>query len=198
MLHHDMDISRLMIYAQQIEETKLKKMNRDVKRPRPDDGNSSKSKSEGQSGPRFKKRFSNQSSSNAPKTNKDRVPHPKPQGGNRGGSSMERPTCAKCGKKHEGKCLAGMGLCYSCGKGRHQLKDFPTRTTNGREGNQATPSGSNVDSPKKNSFYALKSRNDQEGSPDIVTDMLQAELKELKAQLKDLLDKGFIQPSISP
>ena len=28
--------------------------------------------------------------------------------------------------------------------------------------------------------------------------MSQAELKELKAQLKDLLDKGFIRPSISP
>ena len=27
--------------------------------------------------------------------------------------------------------------------------------------------------------------------------MAQAELKELKLQLKDLLDKGFIQPSIS-
>ena len=28
--------------------------------------------------------------------------------------------------------------------------------------------------------------------------MAPIELKELKAQLKDLLDKGFIQPSISP
>ena len=28
--------------------------------------------------------------------------------------------------------------------------------------------------------------------------MAPTELKELKAQLKDLLDKGFIQPSISP
>ena len=28
--------------------------------------------------------------------------------------------------------------------------------------------------------------------------MASAELKELKSQLKDLLDKGFIQPSISP
>ena len=28
--------------------------------------------------------------------------------------------------------------------------------------------------------------------------MALAKLKELKAQLKDLLDKGFIQPSISP
>jgi len=28
--------------------------------------------------------------------------------------------------------------------------------------------------------------------------MAPAELKELKEQLKDLLDKGFIQPSISP
>ncbi|KAK4733737.1 hypothetical protein R3W88_007998 [Solanum pinnatisectum] len=87
-----------------------------------------------------------------------------PQRGNRGGSSMERPTCSKCGKKHEGKCLAGLGVCYGCGKSGHQLKDCPTRTTKGREGNQAPPSGSNSDAPKKNRFYALQLRNDQERS----------------------------------
>ncbi|KAK4706354.1 hypothetical protein R3W88_034083 [Solanum pinnatisectum] len=157
MLHDNMDISRLMVYAQQVEESKLRKKNRDVKRARSDDGNSSKGKFEGQSGPRFKKRFSNQSSSNAPKTNKDRVSNPKPQGGNMGRSSMERPTCDKCDKKHEGKCLGSMGVCYGCGKSGHQLKYCPTRTTKGREGNQAPPSGSNSDAPKKNIFYALQS-----------------------------------------
>ncbi|XP_049357124.1 uncharacterized protein LOC125821803 [Solanum verrucosum] len=107
------------------------------------------------------------------KINKDRVSNPKSQGGNKGGSSMERPTCAKCGKKHEGKYLVGMGVCYGCGKNGQQLKDYPTRSAKGREGNQAPPSGSNSDAPKKNRFYALQSRNDQEGSPDVVTGMLQ-------------------------
>ncbi|XP_049399874.1 uncharacterized protein LOC125863954 [Solanum stenotomum] len=126
MLHDNMDISRLMVYAQQVEESRLRKKSREVKRESPDDGNSSKSKFEGQSGPRFKKKFSNQSSSNAPKPNKDKVPNSKPQGGNRGGSSMEKPTCAKCGKKHKGKCLAGISVCYGCGKSGHQLKIVQT------------------------------------------------------------------------
>ncbi|KAH0706582.1 hypothetical protein KY289_011658 [Solanum tuberosum] len=207
---------------------------------------------------------------------------------------MDRPTCAKCCKKHEGKCLAGMGVCYGCGKSGHQFKDCLTRAAKGKEGNQATPSGPNVDAPKKNRLYALQSRSDQEGSPDVVTNpsatlsfvtpfvamkfevppeelkepfsmstpgciyhivrvkdiesetpplesvsvvrefsevfpkdlpkipleweidfgidllsdtepisippyrMAPAELKELKAQLKDFLNNGFIQPSISP
>ncbi|KAK4726744.1 hypothetical protein R3W88_031661 [Solanum pinnatisectum] len=157
-MHHDnMDISRLMVYAQQVEETRLRKKNIEVKRARTDDGNSSKGKFEGQSGPRFKKRFSNERSSNAPKTNKYRVFSPKPQGGNRSGPSMERPTCAKSGKKHEGKCLAGMGVCYGCGKSGHQLKYCQTHTAKGRKVNQDRPSGSKSDASKNNRFYALQS-----------------------------------------
>ncbi|KAK4706241.1 hypothetical protein R3W88_034203 [Solanum pinnatisectum] len=55
MLHDNMDISRLMVYAQQVEETRLSKKNREVKRARTDDGNSSKGKFECQGRPRFKK-----------------------------------------------------------------------------------------------------------------------------------------------
>ncbi|KAH0743176.1 hypothetical protein KY290_031169 [Solanum tuberosum] len=168
-LHDNMDISRLMVHAQQIEESRLRKKSREVKRPRPDDGNSTKGKIEGQSGPRFKKRFSNQSPSNAPKTNKDRVSNPKPQGGNKSGSPMDRPMCDKCGKRHERKCLAGMGVCYGCGKSGHQLKDCPIRAAKGKEGNQVPPSGSNFDASKKNCFYALQYRGEQENSPDVVT-----------------------------
>ncbi|XP_049378245.1 uncharacterized protein LOC125843042 [Solanum stenotomum] len=168
------------------QESRLRKKNREVKRPRPDDGNSSKGKFEGQSGPRFKRRFSNQSSSNTPRPNKDRVSNPKPQGGNRGGPSIERPTCAKCGKKHEVKCLARMGVCYGCGKSGHQLKDCPTRAAKGKEGNQATLSGSNATS-KKNHFYALQSRSDQEGSPDVAT--VDAELEMNLEHLDHILEE---------
>ncbi|KAK4733907.1 hypothetical protein R3W88_008168 [Solanum pinnatisectum] len=136
------------------------KKNREVKRARSDNGNSSKGKFEGQGRPRFKRRFSNQGSSSAPRVNKDRVSNPNPQGGNNGGSTMERPTCAKCGKKHDGKCLAGMGVCYGCGKSDHQLKNCPTLAAKGREDKQTPPSGSNFDAPKKNHLYALQSRGD--------------------------------------
>ena len=63
MLHHDMDISRPMVYDQQLEEMKLRKMNRDTKRARPDVQNQSRSK----------KRFYNQDSS---MVNNDRVSNP--------------------------------------------------------------------------------------------------------------------------
>ncbi|XP_049345495.1 uncharacterized protein LOC125810021 [Solanum verrucosum] len=155
MLHDNMDISSLMVYAKQVEETRLRKKNREVKRARTDNGNFSKGKFEGQCGPRFKKRFSNQDSSSGPRVNKDKVSNPKPQRGKSGGSSMVRPTCAKCGKTHDGKCLASMGVCYGCVKSGHQLKDCPTRTAKERDDKKTPPIGSNSDAPKKNRFYAL-------------------------------------------
>ena len=75
MLYHDMGIYRPMVYAQQIEETKLSKMNRDGKRARPDE----------QSQPKSKKRFYNQDS---PMMNKYRVSNPNSQGGGAVGSTF--------------------------------------------------------------------------------------------------------------
>jgi len=95
MLHDNMDISRLMVYSQQVEESRIGKKNSEVKTPRTDYGNFTKGKSEGQGRPRFNKRFSNRVFSSAPRVNKYRVSNPKPQGGNGGGSSMTRPTFVK-------------------------------------------------------------------------------------------------------
>ncbi|KAK4733619.1 hypothetical protein R3W88_007880 [Solanum pinnatisectum] len=153
MLYDNMDISRQMVHAQQVEESRIRKKSREVKRPRLDNGNSSKGKFEGQSGPRFKKRFSNQGSSNALRPNKDRV--------------------------------------------GHQLEDYPTRETKGKEGNQATPSGSKANAPKKNRFYGLQSRSDQEGSPYVVTDMLQVFSIDVYALLDHSATLSFVPPFVA-
>ncbi|KAK4712764.1 hypothetical protein R3W88_018671 [Solanum pinnatisectum] len=119
MLIPSMNISRLMVHAEQIEEQKLNQVGRELKRSRTDDGSSSKNRFEIQGKPRFKKKFSNQGSSSTPRANKDRVSNLKPQGGNSSGSYVKRSTYAKCGKKHDGKCLAGTGVCFGSGKSGH-------------------------------------------------------------------------------
>ena len=53
MIHHDMDISRIMAYPQKIEESKFKKKNKEVKRARTGDWNFSNARFDGQSQLRF-------------------------------------------------------------------------------------------------------------------------------------------------
>ncbi|XP_049348209.1 uncharacterized protein LOC125812780 [Solanum verrucosum] len=155
---HDMNISRLMVYAQQIEELIIKGKSREVKKVKTGDINFSHARSDGHGRSKFHQGSSDQGSSNVPpKFDKDRVSNPKPQGGNGGGSSLARSTYAKCGKKHDGKCLASTDVCFSYGKSGHKLIDFPMLAVKGREGKQASPSSSNSNAPKQNYFYALQS-----------------------------------------
>jgi len=75
MLLHDIDISLIMVYDQQMEDEKLQGNNREVKRARTGDGNISNAKFNGQGRQRFKQRFSNQGSSVVPpRANNERVP----------------------------------------------------------------------------------------------------------------------------
>ena len=60
MLHDNMNISHLMVYARKFEEARAKRKSRDAKRARSFDGGSSKNTLEIQEKPKFKKRFSNQ------------------------------------------------------------------------------------------------------------------------------------------
>ena len=35
------------------------------------------------------------------------------------------PSCARCGKRIEGRCLASRDGCFSCGESGHMMKYFP-------------------------------------------------------------------------
>ena len=96
MLHDNTNISRIMVNAQQVEETRLRRKNREAKRVKSYDGGALMRRLEIQDNPRFKKILSNQVPSISPKARDDWVSNPKSQKG-RGTSS---PTCGKCGKKN--------------------------------------------------------------------------------------------------
>ncbi|XP_015078722.1 uncharacterized protein LOC107022637 [Solanum pennellii] len=156
-----------MVHAQQIERTRLKRKNKDDKRARPyDEGN------------------------------KDRVYNPKPQGVKGGGLQSEKPNCAKCGKRHMGKCLVETDNCFSCGRSGHLVKDFPMSKTQGRESYQTQASGLNCDAPRKNHFYALNSKGDQEDSPNVVTDMLQGSQSRIREDRLEIGTLGHLRKTL--
>ena len=82
-----MDISKLMVYAEQIEESKIKEIRQEGKRPISDE----------QGKPKTNKRFHHQEYLIG---NKDRAPKQYSQGG---GHTFLRSRCVTCGKKHLGK-----------------------------------------------------------------------------------------------
>uniref|UniRef100_M1DSG3 Gag-pol polyprotein n=1 Tax=Solanum tuberosum TaxID=4113 RepID=M1DSG3_SOLTU len=63
---------------------------------------------------------------------------------------------ARCGKKHEGKCLAGTNGCFGCGKSGNKMRDITMLTAKRRKGKQAHPSGSGSNAPKQNRLYAFQ------------------------------------------
>ncbi|XP_069148177.1 uncharacterized protein [Solanum lycopersicum] len=105
MLHDNMNISHLIVHAQQVEENRVKKSIKETNRAKSFDGESSKGRLDIQDKPKFKKRFSIQVPSKFPKARDDRVSNPKSNKGRSTSSPRKKPTCGKCGKKHYGDCL---------------------------------------------------------------------------------------------
>ena len=86
-------------------------------------------------------------------------------------SPTEKPTCGKCGMKHYGNSLKGSDNCFGCGKRGHKVRDFHNVRVQ-RKGNGQTQVTCSNEAPKKNNFYALRSRGEQETSPDVVSGIL--------------------------
>ncbi|KAH0673709.1 hypothetical protein KY284_024796 [Solanum tuberosum] len=204
MLIPSMNISRLMVHAEQ----NLKQVNGEVKNARTNDRNSSKGKFEAQGRPRFKRRFSNQGSSSARRVNKDRVFNHKPQGGNSGGSYVDTPNCANCGKKHGEDWICNERLSYAKRfKGERSSKSLlvaqipmlPGKTTFMLFNSESVPVVCEFPKDFLDDFPGILPEWEISFGIDLITDtqpisippyrMAPAELKELKEQLKDLLDK---------
>ena len=112
-----------MVRAQQVEESRLRRKNREVKRAKSYKSGSSKRRLEIQDNPRFNKRFSNLTSFKFHKACADRVSNPKSQKGRGTSSPTKKPTCGKGGKKYYGDYLIVIDNCFGCGKSGHKVKD---------------------------------------------------------------------------
>ena len=186
MLHHNMYLSRLIVDAQQLQESRLRKRNRETKKVRSFESGFSKSRLYILDKPKFKKGFSNQVPSNSSKTHNDRVSNPM--------SQRQRPTCGKCGKKHMGEFIVGTNSCYCGGKSGYMVSDCPNMKSQGKGNIQVQLRDPSSESPKRNRFYALKARGKQESSPDVATGMLQV----FCINVYSLLDPGSTLSFVTP
>ena len=123
--HDNMDPSRLMVHAQQVEESRLRRSNRESNRANSFESGSSKSRLDVQDKPKFNKRFKSTVSSSFCENRNYRGSNPKPLEGRNVDRLNERPSCGKCGMKHVGECLIGTNSLYGCGKSFHMVKDCP-------------------------------------------------------------------------
>ena len=102
MLHDNLNISRLMVNDQQVEETRVKRKSKETNRDKLFDGGSSNGRIDIQDKTKFKMRFSKIVPSKFLKARDDRVSTPKPKKGRDTNSPTKNRTCGNYVKKHYG------------------------------------------------------------------------------------------------
>ncbi|XP_069150531.1 uncharacterized protein [Solanum lycopersicum] len=176
-LHDNMDLSRLMMHVQQVEDSRKRRGVRDVRRPRPQDQagpshGGHRNNFSVREQPKFKKGQQSAGNSDPQRNTTPRGGRPEPKRGNGGEMQRPRKTCTKCGRMHLGECRQGTNACFGCGKSGHMVIDCPQNR--GQAGGNAQPrptphNAAAAEPPKRNRFYALKGREEQEKSADVVT-----------------------------
>ena len=104
----------------------------------------------------FKKRVSNQVLSNFPKY-----------------SPSGKLTFDKCGKKQRGECMMGTGNFLGCVKDGHKDRDCPNMRIQDKGNIKDQSSGPILDGPKRNYYYPVRYRGEQEEFPNVDTGLLQ-------------------------
>ncbi|XP_015072603.1 uncharacterized protein LOC107016733 [Solanum pennellii] len=133
MYHDNMDLYRLMVHTQQVEESRRRKRGREGKKLRPSDQASS---STGDKSVRKK--------------------------GNDRNAQRDRKSCGKCGRLHGGECMVGSNACYGCDKSGHMIRDCPHVKNQAKADTHPRPNPTAAaEPPKRNMFYALKGRQEQ-------------------------------------
>ena len=135
-----MDISRLMVFSQQIEDSKLKK---DKKRSRMDNDGSNR---HGRS--KSRQKIFGHCYSSVPKYEDERVSNRRPKG-----ESNEYSQTNCLGMVRDMRVVIWPVTMVGCGESVHMRKNCPKEKSNVREGKKVAPSDLEDGPPKKNSRF---------------------------------------------
>nr|GFA52831.1 hypothetical protein [Tanacetum cinerariifolium] len=107
------------------------------------------------------------------------------------------PVCTTCGRRHPGECRRAAGTCFKCGQAGHLQKDCKKNATVSTSGQADKKPGASGRVFAITKYHATKTSGAEPISKAPYR-MAPIELKELKDQLQELLERGFIRPSVSP
>lgn len=166
MLHDNMNISRLIVHDRQVKEARSRRKTRDAKRARSFEGGPSENKIEIQNKPRFKRSSLIKFHPSYWRIVMTRWLNLELKRIKRVATHLIRRLHVPCVEKgYFAQCLVGTGNWFFYNKSGHKVRDF----SNMKVQEKICQASCSSNDPKKNLFYSLCTRGEQETSPNVVT-----------------------------